>query len=147
MKNIPKHAGDAKNWSFPHFKKCRKSGRHYFKCTVYSSTSSLYKVKNKNKLNPHPTFLPLIVEFCRQNLGSSSSLQALHGKIRTSTPIAHMSENDHLKISIHNQLKFIKFHKNTCEQPINAFMGAFLQSLIQEAAAFSAYVLAEKNEF
>ena len=105
MKNIPKHAGDAKNWSFPHFKKFRKSGRHYFKYTVYSSTTTLYKVKNKNKLNPHPTFLPLIVEFCRQNLGSSSSLQALHGKIRTSTPIAHMSENDHLKISITNLRK------------------------------------------
>ena len=37
--------------------------------------------------------------------------------------------------------------KNTCEEPINGFMGVFLQRLIQKAAAFSTYVLAEKNEF
>ena len=37
--------------------------------------------------------------------------------------------------------------KNTCDQAINGFVGVFLQRLIQKAAAFSTYVLAEKNEF
>ena len=40
-----------------------------------------------------------------------------------------------------------KFMKNTCDQAINGFVGVFLQRLIQKAAAFSTYVLAEKNEF